>query len=107
MEEKTDFIKRIIKENSLVLLSILTFLLVSIIIFATLDFFKSYYRKETLEEKVVLQQQPVKISTQKSKIYIECIYDQLECYSLNAGLNRDIIIDSCKPINYCDEESKK
>lgn len=84
------------------------FLFSLLVIFITMfiyDTIKQELVKQTLKEDVVVKKQPIyKISTQKSKIYLECIYDQLECYNKNIGLEKEIVLDACKEINYCDEK---
>lgn len=64
------------------------------------DIIKGEIKKKTLTEEMVKPNAVV--STKKSKNFLECIYDQLECYNKNAGLSREIIIEACKEIDYCD-----
>lgn len=69
------------------------------------DLLQDEIKKKTLEEEVV--KTPIAtVSTAKSKKFLECIYDQLECYNKNAGLSRDIILEACRDIDYCDGDKK-
>jgi uncharacterized membrane-anchored protein YjiN (DUF445 family) len=69
------------------------------------DLLQDEIKKRTLQEEVV---KPVAtVSTSKSKKFLECIYDQLECYNKNAGLSREVILEACRDIDYCDQEGKK
>lgn len=69
------------------------------------DLVKQEFIKKTLQEDIVIEEKPVyKISTKKSKIYLECIYEQLECYNKNVGLKKEIVLEACQEINYCDKK---
>lgn len=69
------------------------------------DLLRQEFIKKTLKEDVVIEEKPVyTISTQKSKIYLECIYEQLECYNKNVGLKKEIVLEACKEIDYCDKK---
>jgi uncharacterized membrane-anchored protein YjiN (DUF445 family) len=68
------------------------------------DLLQDEIKKKTLQEEVI---KPVAtVSTSKSKKFLECIYDQLECYNKNAGLNREVILEACRDITYCDGDKK-
>ena len=72
------------------------------------NYLKLEIKKSNLTEEVV--NQPLyRISTQKSKNYVKCIYDQLECYNKNLGYNKVFVLEACKDLDYCEtsKESEK
>lgn len=99
-----ELIKKIIEEHGSKIFPFIVGLLAMFIFFFFSDLVRDEIKKKNLEEVAV---KPVAtVSTSKSKKFIECIYDQLECYNKNAGLTREIILESCKDIDYCDGDKK-
>ena len=98
-----EFIRKLLDEHSSKILPFLVGILSVFIIFTFFDIFEDD-RPDLDKPGIILEDKNVyKISTQKSKNFISCVYEQLECYNKNAGMDKQIILDACKDINYCDE----
>jgi uncharacterized membrane-anchored protein YjiN (DUF445 family) len=87
------------------ILPFLVGLICMFVFFFFTDLLKDEIKKKTLQEEII--RPVVTVSTSKSKKFIECIYDQLECYNKNSGLSREVILEACRDIDYCDQEGKK
>ena len=98
-----EFLKKLLDEHASKILPFVVGLLSMFIVFLIFDLAED--EKPDIEGEII--EQPVmRISTEKSKNFLNCIYEQLECYNKNAGLERGIILEACKDIDYCDGGNK-
>jgi hypothetical protein len=103
-----ELLKTILDKYSTLILNVCVTLFVMFLFFSFSDYLKLEIKKSNLTEEVV--NQPLyRISTQKSKNYVKCIYEQLECYNKNLGYNKVFVLEACKDLDYCEisKESEK
>jgi hypothetical protein len=95
-----DFLKKLLDEHASKILPFTIGLFSMFLIFSFFDFWET--EKQEIKDDEVINELSIPMSTEKSKNFLNCIYEQLECYNKNAGSEREIILKICKDINYCD-----
>lgn len=101
-----EFFKKVLDEHATKILPFAVGLLSMFSVFLFIDMLEDEKAKPDIKGEII-NQTVIRISTEKSKNFLNCIYEQLECYNKNAGLERGIILEACKDIDYCDQGTKK
>jgi hypothetical protein len=101
-----EIIKNLLEKYSASVLPFIFGAILVMLVSFSFSYFNSAYKRATLTETVVSEPKR-RLSTEKSKNFIKCIYEQLECYRANIGIEKSIVLEACKDLDYCEDEKGK